>query len=153
MSITGIGYSPYAAGGAANPLLSATAFMVRAVLTCIAVVVAAGHLSGATSVDDLAPTPQYALSSWTEGDGLPANAIRALTQDGDGYLWLGTRAGLVRFDGVRFVVWEHDSNAAANGKRHHCGIRRARREFVDWVRRCRRHEPSEERPSRRVPVH
>ena len=85
--------------------------MVRAVLTCIAVVVAAGHLSGATSVDDLAPTPQYALSSWTEGDGLPANAIRALTQDGDGYLWLGTRAGLVRFDGVRFVVWEHDSNA------------------------------------------
>ena len=82
--------------------------MVRAVLTCIGVVVAASRLTGA-NVYDFAPT-QYALTSWTEGDGLPANAIRALAQDADGYLWLGTRAGLVRFDGVRFVVWDHESD-------------------------------------------
>ena len=85
--------------------------MVRGVLTCIGVVVAAGQLTGATSVYDFAPTPQYTFNSWTENDGLPANSIWSLAQDGDGYLWIGTRAGLARFDGVRFVLWEHDSDA------------------------------------------
>jgi signal transduction histidine kinase/ligand-binding sensor domain-containing protein len=96
--------------GNESAIIAAAASMLRSVLTCIGVVVAACQLKGATSVYDFAPT-QFALTSWTEGDGLPANAIRALAQDSEGYLWLGTRAGLVRFDGVRFVVWDHDSDA------------------------------------------
>ena len=82
--------------------------MVRAVLTVVGFIVAAGQLTGA-SASELVPT-QYTFSSWTENDGLPANSIWSLAQDGDGYLWIGTRAGLVRFDGVRFVVWEHDTD-------------------------------------------
>ncbi len=39
---------------------------------------------------------------WQSEDGLPNNTIFALAQTPDGYLWLGTRMGLVRFDGVRF---------------------------------------------------
>ena len=35
-------------------------------------------------------------------DGLPSNTVYALAQDGDGALWVGTRGGLSRFDGVRF---------------------------------------------------
>jgi ligand-binding sensor domain-containing protein len=37
--------------------------------------------------------------------GLPTSAITAIAQDADGYLWLGSFAGLIRFDGVRFVRW------------------------------------------------
>jgi signal transduction histidine kinase/ligand-binding sensor domain-containing protein len=87
--------------------------MVRAVLTVVGIIAAAGQLTGA-SVSEVVPT-QYTFRSWTENDGLPANSIWSLAQDGDGYLWIGTRAGLVRFDGVRFVVWEHDSDATQTG--------------------------------------
>src|ERR1017187_3932925 len=40
-------------------------------------------------------------SSWTERDGAP-HGIDALAQTTDGYLWIGTSAGLFRFDGTRF---------------------------------------------------
>jgi ligand-binding sensor domain-containing protein len=49
---------------------------------------------------------QYLVASWTDQDGLPSNQIRAMAQDRDGYLWLGTGAGLVRFDGVTFIAWQ-----------------------------------------------
>src|SRR5262249_55426932 len=48
----------------------------------------------------------YSLTSWTQKDGLPSTVIYALAQDNAGYLWLGTEAGLLRFDGVRFVSWD-----------------------------------------------
>jgi ligand-binding sensor domain-containing protein/two-component sensor histidine kinase len=51
------------------------------------------------------PLADYAVTTWNENDGLPAGRIRAIEQDTDGYLWLGTDAGLVRFDGVRFSAW------------------------------------------------
>lgn len=43
--------------------------------------------------------------SWTSEDGLRGSQIWTLQQDRDGYLWLGTNEGLVRFDGVDFLVW------------------------------------------------
>jgi signal transduction histidine kinase/streptogramin lyase len=48
---------------------------------------------------------QFVHTSWTEKDGAPINA-RALAQTQDGYLWIGTTAGLFRFDGVRFTAFE-----------------------------------------------
>src|SRR5579863_9277257 len=47
----------------------------------------------------------YFLRSWKTDSGLPDNAVSAILQTHDGYLWLGTYAGLARFDGVRFVVF------------------------------------------------
>lgn len=47
----------------------------------------------------------YSLTSWTTKDGL-AGTVWALAQDADGYLWLGTGSGLVRFDGARFSTWD-----------------------------------------------
>ena len=47
---------------------------------------------------------QYNCQTWTRQNGLPANGITAITQTKDGYLWLGTPAGLVRFDGVSFEL-------------------------------------------------
>lgn len=48
----------------------------------------------------------YSLTSWGSMDGLPSSAIWSIAQDPDGYLWLGTDSGLIRFDGVRFIAWE-----------------------------------------------
>jgi len=45
-------------------------------------------------------------AGWTQEEGIALPAINALAQTTDGYLWLGTTAGLVRFDGMRFVRWE-----------------------------------------------
>ena len=45
---------------------------------------------------------QYNCQSWTRREDLPANSINAITQTKDGYLWLGTSKGLVRFDGLDF---------------------------------------------------
>lgn len=50
---------------------------------------------------------QYLLSSWQ--DGLPHQVIRDIIQSKDGYLWLATYEGLVRFDGVRFTVFDKKS--------------------------------------------
>jgi signal transduction histidine kinase/ligand-binding sensor domain-containing protein len=47
--------------------------------------------------------PNYVLRSWKTTDGLPQNSIDAIAETPDGYLWLGTRGGLARFDGVNFT--------------------------------------------------
>jgi len=48
---------------------------------------------------------QFTHASWTAKDGVPG-PVRAIAQTPDGYLWLGTEAGLYRFDGLHFVAWE-----------------------------------------------
>lgn len=65
----------------------------------------------------LALNPQRALtqsrlSVWTSDTGLPQNTIDAIVQTRDGYLWIGTEEGLVRFDGVRFVVRDRQNAPA-----------------------------------------
>src|SRR5579863_8631543 len=44
----------------------------------------------------------YVHTKWTLKDGLPGSDVRNIVQTPDGYLWLATDQGLVRFDGVRF---------------------------------------------------
>jgi PAS domain S-box-containing protein len=46
---------------------------------------------------------QYNLQTWTRQNGLPFNRIRDITQTPDGYLWMATQNGLVRFDGIDFT--------------------------------------------------
>src|ERR1700692_3153882 len=46
---------------------------------------------------------QYLHTAWKSDSGL--QAVRRLAQTPDGYLWLATRGGLVRFDGVRFTTF------------------------------------------------
>lgn len=45
---------------------------------------------------------QYNLRTWTRQNGLPVNAINTITQAADGYIYLGTATGLIRFDGIDF---------------------------------------------------
>ena len=46
---------------------------------------------------------QYIARSWQADDGLPHNYVLTVMQARDGYVWVGTRSGLARFDGVRFT--------------------------------------------------
>lgn len=48
----------------------------------------------------------YVRNSWSLEQGLPQLSVIAIAQDKPGYLWLGTQAGLSRFDGVRFVNYD-----------------------------------------------
>jgi diguanylate cyclase (GGDEF)-like protein len=52
------------------------------------------------------------LSVWTSEAGLPQSTIHTIVQTRDGYLWMGTEEGLVRFDGVRFVVQDRQNTPA-----------------------------------------
>src|SRR6185295_227078 len=49
---------------------------------------------------------QYAADHWSTKDGLPQPTVGAIAQTADGYIWLATEEGLVRFDGVRFTVFD-----------------------------------------------
>ena len=58
------------------------------------------HAADTTSCDC------YALAAWSNSAGLPAYTVQAITQDREGYLWLGTEGGLVRFNGLQFEPWD-----------------------------------------------
>src|SRR5579859_3093367 len=62
------------------------------------------------AVDPSKSIIQYKLDAWHVKDGLPQESVRAITQTSDGYLWLGTQAGLARFDGSQFRVPEWYGN-------------------------------------------
>jgi signal transduction histidine kinase/ligand-binding sensor domain-containing protein len=49
---------------------------------------------------------------WQSPEGLPEDFAQALAQTPDGYLWIGTSGGLVRFDGVRFAVFNAGNQPA-----------------------------------------
>jgi signal transduction histidine kinase/CheY-like chemotaxis protein/ligand-binding sensor domain-containing protein len=55
------------------------------------------------ALDPKKPIPQYMQSFWTNDTGLPQNSVYVIAEMPDGYLWVGTQEGLVRFDGLRFV--------------------------------------------------
>jgi ligand-binding sensor domain-containing protein/signal transduction histidine kinase len=57
-------------------------------------------------VSVLARVASYSSRLWQTEDGLPHNTVHTVAQTLDGYLWIGTRGGLVRFDGVRFTSFD-----------------------------------------------
>lgn len=46
----------------------------------------------------------YVVDFWRTEQGLPHNTVNAILQSRDGYLWVGTAGGLVRFDGLNFTL-------------------------------------------------
>lgn len=68
--------------------------------------------TSAFALDPTRALTQSRLSVWTSESGLPQNTVDAIVQTRDGYLWIGTEEGLVRFDGVRFVVSDRQNAPA-----------------------------------------
>lgn len=58
---------------------------------------------------------EFSLRRWTTVDGLPSDQVLALAQTRDGYLWVGTRDGLARFDGMNFTVLHRGNTAGLPG--------------------------------------
>ncbi|MCD4736305.1 MAG: histidine kinase [Bacteroidales bacterium] len=56
----------------------------------------------------------YLSRNFTMQDGLPSNSIRAIHKDSKGYLWVGTDAGLCRFDGKQFKIYGRDEGFTGN---------------------------------------
>lgn len=44
------------------------------------------------------------VSNWTADEGLPGNSVNHIAQDADGFLWLSSYYGLIRFDGIEFMT-------------------------------------------------
>ena len=70
-------------------------------LALILVVLLQGH--SLRALDATRRITQYAHTAWRMQDGFLNGAPNAIAQTSDGYIWIGTQAGLWRFDGVRFV--------------------------------------------------
>ena len=67
---------------------------------------------------------QYSIQGWNMQTGLPGNSVFAVQQTPDGYLWLGTPDGLVRFDGIDFLRYSREKSPSVK-------ITEARALYVD----------------------
>jgi len=60
----------------------------------------------AQALDPGRTNSEYAWQRWGSEKGFPGNSISGFAQTPDGYLWIGTDKGLIRFDGLEFQVFE-----------------------------------------------
>jgi ligand-binding sensor domain-containing protein/signal transduction histidine kinase len=58
------------------------------------------------ALDPALDISQYARTSWKVREGFTKGSINSIAQTPDGYLWLGTEFGLLRFDGIKTVPWQ-----------------------------------------------
>jgi signal transduction histidine kinase/ligand-binding sensor domain-containing protein len=78
------------------------------------------YLPDGLAVEPSTPLGNLGRQTWARESGLPQNTVQALVQTRDGFLWLGTEAGLVRFDGIAFQIFDRTSNPALPGSDIRC---------------------------------
>lgn len=74
------------------------------ILVCLAI--------PALGIDPNRMVSQYIHDSWGTEKGFPGGTVTAIAQTPDGYLWVGTDRGLIRFDGVNFSKFEEAQPAS-----------------------------------------
>lgn len=62
----------------------------------------------------------YTRHVWQAPDGLPEQTVQAFAQTGDGYLWIGTTGGLLRFDGAHFTLFDRQNTPALHENNIFC---------------------------------
>ena len=77
------------------------------------------------------PLASYGRQAWVMENGLPQNTVQALVQTQDGFIWLGTEVGLVRFDGTGFAIFDRNSTPALPGNDVRCLL--AARDGSLWI--------------------
>jgi len=101
---------------------SASAIIVVLLLGCAAVGMA---------LEPTTPLSSYGRQAWVMENGLPQNTVQALVQTRDGFVWLGTEVGLVRFDGTGFQVFDRNSTPALPGSDVRCLL--ATKDGALWI--------------------
>jgi signal transduction histidine kinase/ligand-binding sensor domain-containing protein len=87
-------------------------------LLAIAILLSPGLL--AHGLEPSTPLANYGRQTWVMENGLPQNTVQALLQTTDGFVWLGTEVGLVRFDGNGFQTFDRNSTPALPGNDVRC---------------------------------
>lgn len=85
----------------------------------------------ALALDPNRAITQYDLDSWRKRDGLPQRSVPAIARTRDGYLWVGTEEGLLRFDGAKFRLY--DSSNTSQLARHNIVRLLAGRKGGLWI--------------------
>jgi ligand-binding sensor domain-containing protein len=85
-------------------------------LSCFAARSAAPQRAHSVSHSNPA-SASWVHEGWTAATGLPVNTVNAIIQSRTGYIWLTTYDGLVRFDGVRFTVYNTANSAGLTTNR------------------------------------
>lgn len=87
----------------------------RAAPLLASAVLFAGGAGPAHALDPDKAFHHYVRNTWSIEQGLPQISALAITQDRQGYLWVGTQAGLARFDGVRFTAYNPENTPGLAG--------------------------------------
>ena len=84
----------------------------RAIIRPAATALGIALLCGArvSALDPALDVNQYAHTAWLFREGFAPGQVTSIAQTPDGYLWMGTEFGLLRFDGVRSVPWQPPGN-------------------------------------------
>ena len=99
----------------AEQLLTQRSFSAACVGAWLLGCALAGH-----ALEPSTPLANYGRQAWVMENGLPQNTVQALAQTRDGFAWLGTEVGLVRFDGNSFAVFDKNSTPALPGNDVRC---------------------------------
>jgi ligand-binding sensor domain-containing protein len=75
-------------------------------LLCLAFLFVLYPIPARAALDPGKALTQYASETWGVEQGLPHTTVPAILQTRDGFLWFGTELGLVRFDGLQFLVFD-----------------------------------------------
>jgi signal transduction histidine kinase/ligand-binding sensor domain-containing protein len=75
--------------------------MIRSLALCLSILLVC--VEWAVATDPETRVSQYGHSVWRVQDGVLNAAPTVIAQSKDGYIWIGTETGLLRFDGMRFV--------------------------------------------------
>jgi ligand-binding sensor domain-containing protein len=65
--------------------------------------------TSALALDPHRSLDHYGHQAWRTDSGLPQNTVHSILQTRDGFVWLGTDGGLVRFDGIDFVTFDTEN--------------------------------------------
>lgn len=94
---------PWPADGIRNRALGG--FVLRLCFVHLGLFASFGAGAASAQSTTSSTPPEFVSEGWTVENGLPVNEVNQVLQGHDGYLWLATWDGLVRFDGARFTVF------------------------------------------------
>lgn len=87
---------------------------LKAIRVFLVGIVLAGLITDARALDSDRLSSQYVREQWITGSTFPGGAVTAIGQTADGYLWIGTDKGLIRFNGFSFTPVSFTSTTAAS---------------------------------------